>query len=237
MKQNQNAIAGKKKELSQFLSLITESPFIKGVFNPWADVDEIHDQNSNSHTIRKGHLKHYLESRIGKATYVIIGEAVGYQGGHFTGMAMTSERILLGHMKERGISPEHVLPNRAPKRTSRTDVRPNGFSEPTATIVWQALMNSTRKSTDFVLWNAFPWHPFDPSKGMLSNRKPSTREMTESSHILHHFMGLFPDSRIIAMGKVAAERLDKLDVPCYPVRHPARGGANTFRKQIEELIS
>ena len=63
--------------LSRFLSLLTESPPLEGVFNPWSDVDEENDVDSHSPEIRLRHLRHYLQSRLDTARYLIIGEAVG----------------------------------------------------------------------------------------------------------------------------------------------------------------
>ena len=221
---------------SIFFSLLTESRSFDGVFNPWKDVDKENDLGPRSPDIRKRHLRHYLKTRVRTAKYLIIGEAVGYQGGHFSGIPMTSERILLGFQENRGIHSEDVLPGLEPQRTSKPEKMPHGFTEPTATIVWGTLLNAYLGPTEFALWNAFAWHPFDPRKGMLSNRKPKAKEMAYSSHILAQFVTLFPDTTIIAMGKVAEEWLNKLEIVCYPVRHPAQGGASKFRNQLSRLL-
>lgn len=223
-------------KISRFISHLTESPSPDGVFNPWGDVDKDNDVGPRSPEIRRKHLTHFLEIRVQTAKHLIIGEAVGYQGGHFTGIPMTSERILLGFQRERGIHPEDILPGLKPRRTSKPDRKPLGFSEPTATIVWGTILNSGSKPDRFVVWNAFPWHPYDPEKGMLSNRKPKTKEMVRCVSILKTFVNLFPDTTVIAMGKVAEEWLSRLGFRCHPVRHPAQGGAKAFRNQFLSLL-
>lgn len=223
-------------KISRFISSLTKSPSYDGVFNPWADVDKENDMGSRSPGIRRKHLRHYLVSRLESVRYLIIGEAVGYQGGHFSGIPMTSERILLGFQRDRGIYPEDVLPGLQPQRTSMPEKMPRGFSEPTATIVWETILKSRPGPRQFILWNAFAWHPFDPRKGMLSNRKPRAKEMAESSNILEQFVHLFPGTTVVAMGKVAEEWLNKLSINCYTVRHPAQGGAKAFRTQLRNLL-
>ena len=41
----------------------------------------------------------YLLPRVGRAKVFVVAEAVGYQGGRFTGIAITCERMLLDKHK------------------------------------------------------------------------------------------------------------------------------------------
>lgn len=223
--------------VQKFISLLrSRAPGEKGIFNPWRDYDREHETAPSGPEIRARQLAHYLEARAGKAKFLLVAEALGYQGGHFTGIAMTSERILLGHCADKGIRPRDVLPGLEPVRTSRPELRPDGFSEPTATIVWSRLLESGLRGTDFVLWNAVPWHPYNPAKGFLSNRKPSSAEEACGMKILKSMLELFPGAKIIALGNVSHGCLEALNQTCGKVRHPAQGGASLFRSQIAVLL-
>ena len=181
---------GKKEDLllDEFFRLILKPPPVKHCFNPWAEVDKENDIGPEAPGIRKKHLRYYLEARLKSARYALIGEALSYQGGHFTGIPMTSEGILPGFKAKQGIHPEDVPPGVAPRRTSKPEVMPHGFNEPTATIVWTAISSSGWDPTAFVLWNVFPWHPFNPARGILSNRKPTEEEIASGLGPLRLFL-------------------------------------------------
>lgn len=191
----------------------------------------------NAPEVRRKQLTTYLNERIGQAKYLFIAEALGYQGGHFTGIAMTSERILLGHQEPKyGIKPEHVFQSKVPKRTSRPDLIEKGMSEPTATIMWGSLVDLGIDPYEVVLWNAVPWHPYDPDRGMLSNRTPTADELRAGLNHLQDFMDLFEDVTVIAVGRKCEGSLSELGVDHIPVRHPANGGAPKFRMQVKNLL-
>ena len=222
------------KTLAHFLQLLKRSPS-GAVFNPWWEVDEENDIHRTAPAIRHKQLRAYLQQRLGKAKLALIGEAIGYRGGHFSGIPMTSERLLLRRSHKVQIQSSDFFAGIKPRRTSQPDKCPDGFSEPTATIVWGTLLRLGVKPDQFVLWNAFPWHSFDPRRGALSNRMPNESECGAGLPVLKAFLELFQCDQIVALGKIAAAQLEKLKVTAHCIRHPASGGAKAFREQITAL--
>jgi hypothetical protein len=221
------------QSIEKFLRRLKKSPS-GAVFNPWWQVDEENDV-PQAPRIRREQLRAYLCDRLGKARLAIIGEALGYRGGHFSGIPMTSERLLLG--RKTGIAPERILLGITPQRTSKPQKCPNGFSEPTATIVWSTLLRLELSPAEFVLWNAFPWHSFDSRRGMLSNRTPTNSEQSAGIPVLKAFLDLFPCHEVVALGRIAAAQLKDLAVSARYVRHPASGGAKLFRHQVAKIVA
>src|SRR6266704_7216826 len=168
--------------IGNFLTLLKDSP-PGAVFNPWWQVDDKNDIGGNALGIRRKQLRAYLGDRLGKARLAVVGEALGYRGGHFTGIAMTSERILLEGRTS-------VLSGITPQRTSKPNKYPRGFSEPTATIVWKSLLQLGLSPEQFILWNAFPWHSFNRHGGILSNRMPTKSEQSVGLPVLKAFLNL-----------------------------------------------
>src|ERR1700743_3582956 len=63
-----------------------------GVFNPWAQRDEVNDGRYNGPEARWRRLSQHL---CAPATRILLGEAAGYQGCHVSGIPFTSERVIL----------------------------------------------------------------------------------------------------------------------------------------------
>jgi len=223
------------QSIESFVRLLQNSPS-GAVFNPWWQVDEQNDIGRNAPAIRRNQLQSYLGKRLRKANFAVIGEAVGYRGGHFSGIPMTSERLLLGRSKKVRLKSNDFFSDINPRRTSKPEKCPDGFSEPTATIVWGTLLRLGLKPAQFVVWNAFPWHSFDSRHGMLSNRMPNKSERAAGLPVLKAFLELFPCDQVVALGKIAAAQLEQLDVNAHCVRHPASGGAKLFRQQMAAVV-
>jgi uracil-DNA glycosylase len=241
-----------RRQLNQFLQRLKGSP-PGAVFNPWWQTDEENDIGPHCPAIRRRQLTAYFRERLDTARLTIVGEALGYRGGHFSGIAMTSERMLLGNKPEimaalyerrngrtaiEGdlTAPLRILAEIEPRRTSKPTLCPAGFSEPTATIVWGALLKIGVQPNEFVLWNAFPWHSFDPNRGLLSNRMPNKSEQLSGRVLLKVFLELFACEQIVALGTIAAAQLEQLGLHAHSVRHPASGGAKLFRQQIAKIV-
>src|SRR5947207_15915445 len=84
------------KEIDDFLRLLNVSPS-GAVFNPWWEVDEQNDVGHNAPAIRRNQLRAYLEERLGESKVARIGEALGYWGGHCSGIPMPTARIVPGN--------------------------------------------------------------------------------------------------------------------------------------------
>jgi uracil-DNA glycosylase len=162
--------------------------------------------------IRRANATAYLNGRAGCSPLLLIGEAMGYAGGRFTGIAFTAERTL------RGWGPPYA----------GTSVRPEGWAEQSGTIVHGALATLGLEE-GVVLWNVVPAHPHRPGEP-LSNRTPSVGELRAGAEVLGELIERLAPHAIVAVGRSAERALGELGLPCdASVRHPANGGATAFR--------
>lgn len=197
------------------------------VFNPWSDFDEM--DIGDGPAGRRRRLKAHLD-RIPR--FLLIGEAPGYQGCHFSGIPFTSERQLIG-----GEIPGIELTDRITKREKP-------WSEPSATVVWGAL-HALGIANETVLWNAFPWHPHH-DVNRYTNRAPTFKELETTVWALSAVVNMFTSARVVAIGRMAEHALKVYFARSssgHPakkfvaVRHPARGGAGRFRSQLAAIVS
>lgn len=226
----------KERMIRQFIKLLQSAPESPDIVNPWWGTNPDVDESTQTDRIRRRQLEAYLSLRWGKARFILLAEAIGFQGGRFTGIPMTSERILTGKLADKGLTSAMAIGALQGQQTSRSTLRPNGFTEPTATIVWQTVLGTGCPPEEFVFWNAFPWHPINPMKGPLSNRTPRGHEISQGFSVLQRFLALFPEARILALGRKASHLLESRKIDHIRMRHPARGGATLFRDQVTSLF-
>jgi hypothetical protein len=196
--------------MDQLVELLTsyENP---RAFNQYRDVDEEFDLPDGA-AIRCRNLRSYVGA-FAAARFVLVGEAAGYAGCRFSGIPFTCEDQLVGAEPlawTRGL-------NLASSSTAESL-----WVERSARIVWEALAGHT----DCVLWNAFPWHPFQEGNP-LSNRHPR-RDLEDGLDVLRHFLALFPTARPYAVGRVAERALSSIGFEATYIRHPSHGGKAKF---------
>lgn len=194
---------------------------VPGMFNPWKESCS-HDTKINGPEARFERLVRHLDCN---AHLILAGEAPGYAGCRYSGVAFTSERLLL----------EGVIP-RMDTPTGRLSDRHLPFSEPSATIVWKTLYR-LGVAEHTILWNSVQLHPF--KKGNVwSNRTPSDAEVALGMPALRILAAAYPNARIVAVGKKAGGLLRDAGIQIIgDVRHPANGGATQFSEQLQALLS
>lgn len=195
-----------------------ESP---NVFNPWREGDPMMDiEPSTAAQWRRIRLEQHFDC---DPKFVLIGEAPGYQGCHFSGVPFTNEKLIM----------DGAIPRiRVNLRITRRDPP---YSEPSATIVWSTLHRlGIAEST--VMWNAFAWHPHKANE-LLTNRAPSQAELIAGAPVLRAVVDHFRGATIIAVGNTAEWTLNKLGIKIHAkIRHPSMGGATKFRAQMADLF-
>jgi len=180
--------------------------------NPYECYESELDRPNGAAT-RRANLLDYLEARRSPAL-LLVGEAAGFRGCRFSGIAFTSERSL------------------APERWSSRCER--GWIEPSASIVHGELSFLDIESRT-LLWNAVPFHPAKDGL-LLSNRPPTRGEREAGEEWLMRLVALTHPGLVVAIGRKAAKSLKNLDLGGLAVRHPANGGATLFREQLRAVV-
>lgn len=211
----------KTSTLSLAKRLVETLPFgIDGLFNPWRDRCP-HDASGNGPDEKLQRLALHLDCH---PEFILAGEAPGYQGCRYSGIAFTSERLL----------GEGAIP-RIPAPAGRLSNRRLPFSEPSATIVWKTLYRLGIAERT-ILWNAMQLHPYRRDN-LWSNRTPTPDEIRLGEPALRMLIAEFPAARIVAVGKKSEGLLREMGIPVAgSVRHPANGGATEFASGLKDLM-
>jgi hypothetical protein len=190
------------------------------LFNPYRDrCDE--DEPCNGPEAKLARLAAHFAC---DPKFILGGEAAGYQGCRHSGIAFTSERVLREGRIPRILKMNHRLTSRALP-----------YSEPSATIVWEALCKLGIEERT-ILWNAIQMHPHEEGKPQ-SNRKPTSDEIEKGKPALRMLLDAFRSAKVVAVGRTAERSLKSMGVHADYVRHPAYGGKKEFTKELERLVS
>jgi len=196
----------------RFINALTRAQVSDRACNQYARGDR-------ANAIRRRNLQLYLE-QIGEPRMLLVGEAPSYRGGRLTGIAFTSESIMMKLLGEhRGFR----------KATLGAKLS----TEASATMVC-----ATIKHIDPLplLWNAFPFHPFTTGNP-FSNRIPTAGELQTGAPFLESLLQLFPIERVVAIGNFAERSLTRLGIGHTKVRHPSQGGKKKFVEGILRLAA
>jgi uracil-DNA glycosylase len=187
------------------------------VFNPWADVDPLDRPGGTA--MRCEQLRRHFDVI---PLFLLIGEAPGYKGCHFSGVPFTDEAMLCaGAVSRIG-------------KCGRVTRCEKPWAESSATVVWDALREAG-VAERVVMWNAFAFHPYKPGEP-LSNRVPTADELQKAMPFLRMVLDHFASAAVVAVGKLADKALRKVGRETTKVRHPSYGGAQKFRAGIMELM-
>jgi hypothetical protein len=185
---------------------------IGATFNQFRDIGP--DDLPAAPSIRLANLRHYLEERR-EADVIAVGEAAGYQGMRWSGIAFTSEFDLL-----RWGDPY--------RRSSR---RPRPWKEPSGTIV-HGLLDELGAERRVILWNSVPTHPHLPSQP-LSNRRPTRQEIAAGRVLVERLVDIVRPRVLVGVGRIACAALPGARY----VRHPAQSGATAFRAGMRQILT
>lgn len=180
-------------------------------FNQFRDAGP--DDLPGAPAIRLANLRNYLE-RHHEADVIAVGEAAGYQGMRWSGIAFTSEFDLV-----RWGDPY--------QRSSR---RPRPWKEPSGTIV-HGVLEDLRAEQRVILWNTVPTHPHVPGKP-LTNRRPTSEEIAAGRVLVERLVDIVHPRLLVGVGRIACAALPQAQY----VRHPAQSGATAFRLGMRAIL-
>lgn len=192
---------------------------VEGLYNPWADACT-EDLEWNTASEKLARLEAHLDCQ---AKYILCGEAPGYQGARYSGIAFSSEAQLI-----QGVIPRIAAEQR--RLTKRT----LPFKEPSATIVWRKLyLLGIEEKT--INWNSIQLHPHTPGKPH-SNRTPSKDEILIGKESLLMLRDFYPDAIMISVGKNSEWLFKQAGIKSQTIRHPANGGATQFELELAKIV-
>lgn len=172
-------------------------------------------------SIRQKNLARYLAQMGTLSTdTLLLAEAPGYRGCRYTGIPVTSERIMASKLENWDLFGEGY---------AMTSDLAEGMSEMTATILWKVIEEYLPLPP--LLWNTAPLHPHKPDK-QDSNLTPNMEELRLGMPLISDILELFQPTRILTMGRKAQIIAEEMGLAAIPLRHPSHGGKSEFTENL-----
>lgn len=187
-----------------------------------ANTVNLYRGKSRESEIRRHNLYCYLKQMIAlKPEIMFLGEAPGYNGARYSGLAFTSEQIINDHPFFTGQNFRFI------------NEPPNLRSELSANTVWRVL---NQHDIQPLIWNIFPFHPHKPGR-THSNRTPTMNELRMGRQFTLQLLEMFEIRHIVSLGRKAESQMNEIHGSAHYVRHPAQGGAIIFAEGINNLLT
>lgn len=207
-----------EKKLMNFIEELAETKVTPNVYNQYSY------ENEENEARRHNLLVYLRQMQKLKPKIIMVGEAPGYRGCRLTGVPFTSEHLLMNNMPGLKLFGRDAGYRLAVEKDKL-------LKEATATIIWETIL---KYDITALAWNAFPFHPHKKGDGE-SNRTPLSQELIIGESFLSQMIEMFDIKKVVAVGGKAEQTLNKLNVPCHKVRHPAQGGKNEFVEGMRKL--
>lgn len=207
-------------DIAALIDQLAAIPATDSLFNPYGPPGD------PAADIRRANLSRYLTRLRGmQPRAFLLAEAPGYRGCRWSGIPVTSERIMLARRDRWGLFEEGFQP---------TSGQPDGVAEMSATILWEAI--NAYCDLPPVIWNSAPLHPHKSGQPD-SNRTPTPAEQRMGAAFIEPALALFPSiDLILAVGRTAQRALDSLGRDYVPLRHPSQGGKAEFVTGLREAM-
>lgn len=205
--------------VSEFLALIERVPVGASQFNPWHNSSG-DDARADAAAGRRERLAHHLAAD--RVEFIGLGECPGYAGARVSGMAFTSEALLM----------DGAIPRVSVE--GRLSTRHLPWSEPSARIIWELLYRHGMAETT-LLWNVAPVHAHRPGEP-LSNRTPTAAEIEAGRPLVECLARHHPHAKFLAIGGKSAALLGRMGIAHVALRHPAYGGKPELEKQLAAMM-
>lgn len=206
------------RSLDRFFALLDE------VAAP-PDAEFLYDEGTPDGALRRRNLRRYLETlRAAGSRLLLVGEAPGWRGATITGVPFVSVRELTAR--------PGVLTGAPDGDGFEVPADPAAPWEASSRVVWKTLAGWTGPLP--VSWPVYPHHPF-VAGDRHTNRTPRPQEVRDGTPLVLELLEVFPEARVVAVGRKAQGALAASGIEAVAVRHPAQGGATLFERQVREL--